>query len=236
MPAYTHHDAGVTVPNITRLPVKKAEKMLEASGLDYKIAQKRSNEAFPEGYVIEQNPEPFNVVKPGRKIYLAVNIISHPTVTMPNLKNLSLRNARIQLENVGLKIGTISYQSGRFKNTVLHQSIKPQTVVKKGTEVDMLVSNGLGKERVTVPKIIGMQLTKAEQKIRKAGLRVGEIRYKPTKKVIPNTVLNYYPKVKKAVVGSMLQFVVSELPKSQQPDTLFHNQRSTLPDSSNLQP
>src|SRR5699024_6840704 len=122
MPSYTHHDAGVTVPNITRLPVKKAKKMLEASGLDYTIDQKRSNEAFPEGYVIEQNPEPFNVVKPGRKIYLAVNIISHPTVTMPNLKNLSLRNARIQLENVGLKIGTVSYQSGRFKNTVLHQS------------------------------------------------------------------------------------------------------------------
>lgn len=126
MPAYTHHDDGITVPNITRLPLKKAEQLLTSSGLNYKVYEKRSNNAFPAHYVLEQNPNPWHIVKPGRKVYLIVNVISHPTVEMPDLKTLSLRSARIQLENSNLKIGTISYQSGRFQNTVLHQSIPPK--------------------------------------------------------------------------------------------------------------
>ncbi len=224
MPAYTHHDEGVTVPNVTRLSIKDAKQLLSSSDLKYEVLKKRSNDAFPPDYVIEQNPDPSQIVKPGRKIYLVVNMISHPTVEMPNLQNLSLRNARIQLVNSNLKIGTISYQSGRFKNTVLHQSIQPKKVVKKGAEVDLVVSNGLGKKRVEIPQIIGLELTKAVQKVRKKGLRVGQVRYKPSKKAPPNTVLNYYPKVEETVVGSTLQFVVSELPKTNHPDTLFQNQ------------
>lgn len=91
MPAYTHHDEGITVPNVTRLPLKNAKRLLTASGLEYKVYEKRSNDAFPANYVIEQNPNPWKIVKPGRKIYLIVNVVSHPTVEMPNLENLSLR-------------------------------------------------------------------------------------------------------------------------------------------------
>jgi beta-lactam-binding protein with PASTA domain len=235
MPAYTHHDEGVTVPNVTRLPLKNAEKLLSSSGLRYEVYEKRSNDAFPAHYIIEQNPDPSQIVKPGRKIYLVVNVISHPTVKMPDLKNLSLRNARIQLENSNLKIGTVSYQSGRFKNTVLHQSVQPQKVVKKGSDVDLVVSNGLGKERVNVPHIIGLELTKAVQKVRESGLRVGQIRYKPNQKAAPNTVLNYYPKVKETVVGSTLQFVVSELPGTAHPDSLLQQRPNTVQDTSNSQ-
>lgn len=230
MPAYTHHDEGVTVPNVTRLSLENAQQMLQSSGLDYVIAKKRSNEAFPAGYVIEQYPEPFHIVKPGRTIYLSVNVISHPTVKMPDLTNLSLRNARIQLKNANLQIGTISYQSGRFKNTVLHQSIDPGTIVKRGTAVDMLVSNGLGKKKVTVPDIVGLKLTKAEQLIRKNNLRVGQIRYKPSSNTAPNVVLDYYPNVQKAIVGSTLQLIVSELPGAKQLNLIF--QKHSSPDTS----
>jgi beta-lactam-binding protein with PASTA domain len=232
MPAYTHHDEGVTVPNVTRLPLKHAKKLLASSGLKYEVYEKRSNDAFPAHYVVEQNPNPSQIVKPGRKVYLAVNVISHPTVRMPELKNLSLRNARIQLENSNLKIGTISYEPGRFKNTVLHQSVQPKKIVKKGSEVDLVVSNGLGKQRVAVPHIIGIPLTKAVQKVRESGLRTGQIHYKPNSKAAPNTVLNYYPKVKETVVGSTLQLVVSELPGTSHPDTIFQNRPRTLPDTS----
>lgn len=233
MPAYTHHDDGVTVPNVTRLPLKRAEHLLASSGLEYKVYEKRSNNTFPANYVLEQNPNPWNIVKPGRKVYLIVNVISHPTVEMPDLENLSLRSARIQLENSNLKIGTVSYQSGRFKNTVLHQSIPPKKVVEKGSEVDLVVSNGLGKERVIVPHIIGLYLKQAEQKVRQSGLRVGQIHYKPSRNTVPNTVLNYFPRVREAVVGSTLQFVVSKLPRGAHPDSLFQNRQKMVQDTSN---
>ncbi|HYW34773.1 MAG TPA: PASTA domain-containing protein [Balneolaceae bacterium] len=212
MPAYTHHDEGVTVPNVTRLSLKNAEKVLKSSGLKYEIADHRSSNAFPANHVIDQNPSADEIVKPHRKIYLTVNTVSHPTVKMPKITDLSLQNARIQLENAGLKIGTISLESGRFKNTVLHQSIKPDKTIKKGTRIDMVVSNGLGKKRVTVPEIVGLELTKAEQELRKSGLRIGQIKFKPMNKRTPNIVINYSPKVKKIIKGSSIKLIVSELP------------------------
>jgi beta-lactam-binding protein with PASTA domain len=93
MPDYTHHDEGVTVPNVTRLPLKDAEKMLKSSGLKYKVSERRPNNAFPANYVIDQDPPGSNIVKPHRKISLTVNTVSNPTVKMPKIENLSLRNA-----------------------------------------------------------------------------------------------------------------------------------------------
>src|SRR5680860_1472314 len=79
MPAYTNYDEGVTVPNITRVSLDEAKQTLESSGLRYEIAERRSNAAFPADYVIDQNPTPAEIVKPNRKVYLTVNIVSNPT-------------------------------------------------------------------------------------------------------------------------------------------------------------
>jgi beta-lactam-binding protein with PASTA domain len=107
-------------------------------------------------------------------------------------------------------MGTVSYESGRFKNTVLHQSINPGKSVKKGSAVDMVVSNGMGKKRVTVPDIIGLELTKAVQKLRRRHLRIGQIQFDSTKKADPDIILDYSPKVKKITEGKSLNLVVSE--------------------------
>lgn len=98
--------------------------------------------------------------------------------------------------------------------------------------MDLVVSNGLGKKRITVPHIIGLELTKAVQKVRKSGLRVGQIRYKPSRNTVPNTVLNYFPKVREAVVGSTLQFVVSELPGTTGSGSLYRNRHRAVQDTS----
>jgi hypothetical protein len=234
MPDYTHHDEGVTVPNVTRLPLKDAEKMLKSSGLRYEVSERRPNNAFPANYVIDQDPRGSNIVKPHRKISLTVNTTSNPTVKMPKIENLSLRNAHIQLENAGLKMGTVSYESGRFKNTVLHQSIKPGKSIEKGTAVDMVVSNGMGKKSVTVPDIIGLELTKAVQKLRRRHLRIGQIQFDSTKNTTPNIILNYSPKVKRIAEGKSLNLVVSEpsgVKKQKESRSVLDSVLSSPPDS-----
>ena len=210
MPAYTNYGEGVTVPNVTELPLDEAQESLRSSGLRYEVAERRSNEAFPADYVIDQSPTPAEIVKPNRKIYLTVNIVTNPTVKVPGVTDLSLRNAQIQLENAGLQMGTISYESSRFKNTVLRQSIEPNQTVDKGSTVDLVVSDGLGEKIVTVPEIIGLRLTEAQQKLRQEGIRIGEIQFQPSKNKSPNVVLNYSPRVKQITEGKTLQLVVSE--------------------------
>lgn len=210
MPAYTNFDEGVTVPNITRISLEEAKQKLTSSNLRYEVSERRSNGAFPADYVIDQKPSPAEIVKPDRKVYLTVNIVSNPTVKVPSVTDLSYRNAKIQLENAGLDVGTVSYESSRFKNTVLRQSIEPNKVVQKGLKIDLTVSDGLGEQMVTVPDIVGLRLAEAQQKLRQAGLRISEFRFQPSRQVAPNTIVDYSPKENRVVEGTSLKLIISE--------------------------
>lgn len=210
MPAYTNYNEGLTVPDVSQVSLQEAQERLTSYGLRYEVAERRSNTAYPADYVIDQNPAPSEIVKPNRKIYLTVNTESNPTVTVPDVVDLSYRNARIQLQNYGLQVGTVSYESSRFKNSVLRQSVPAGKVVPKGTIVDLAVSDGLGEKMVQIPNIKGLRLSEAQQKLQEAGLRVGEFRFKPSKEYAPNVILDYEPKTEEVVIGKTINLVVSE--------------------------
>lgn len=210
MPAYTNYNEGVTVPDITQVSLDEAKEQLTSYGLRYEVSERRSNSAYPADYVIDQMPAAAEIVKPNRKVYLTVNTESNPTVQVPKVVDLSFRNARVQLENYGLRVGTVSYESSRFKNVVLRQSIPPNNVVPKGTKIDLAVSDGLGEKLVEIPNIKGLRLAEAQQKLQKAGLRIGEIRFQPSKEVEPNVILNYEPQKEQVKEGETLKLIVSE--------------------------
>lgn len=210
MPAITNYDEGVTIPDITGVSLEEAQQHLDRFGLRYEVTDRRSNTAFPADYVIDQTPKPAEIVKPNRKIYLTVNTVVIPTVEVPEVVSLSLRNAEIQLQNDGLQVGMVTHESSRFKNRVLSQSIPAGRTVEKGTVVDLTVSDGLGERMVTIPDILGLSLTQAQVKLRESGLRVDDVVYEPTRDVTPNTVIGYTPKVDELVEGENLQLVVSE--------------------------
>lgn len=210
MPAYTNYNEGQTVPDVTRLSLQEAQTLLEESGLRYEVTDRRSNSAFPANYVIDQTPSAEIIVKPNRKIYLTVNTEVKPTVEVPNVEDLSLRNAEIQLQNYGLTVGSRSYESSRFKNVILRQSIPEGAEVEKGTAVDLVVSDGLGDKMIEVPDIVGSSLPDAQQQLSRAGFRVGEIQFRPTRDVVPNTVLDYNPKAEELREGETLNLIISE--------------------------
>lgn len=211
MPAYTNFHEGVTVPDVTKVSLTEAQQRLKDYGLRYEVAERRAHASYPADYVIDQTPSPLSIVKPNRKVYLTVNTAVRPTVVMPNLVNLSLRNAKLQLQNYGLELGSTSYESSRFKNTILRQSVKAGTRVPKGTVVDLAVSDGLGVKKVPIPDIVGLRLTKAQNALRKVGLRVGETRFQPSKEYEPNVVLGYQPSDQDSLTeGESLRLIISE--------------------------
>ena len=210
MPHYTKYNEGITVPDITRISLEEAKEQLTSIGLRFEVADRRANSAYPANYVIDQAPSASILVKPNRKIYLTVNAAVKPKVTVPNVVNLSLRNAQVQLQNYGIEVGSISYESSRFKNAVMRQSIDEGTIVDRGTTIELVVSDGLGDKIVTVPSIKGLRLPDAQFKLREAGLKVGEIRFQPMKEVAPNVVLDFSPKVSSLVEGESLTLIISE--------------------------
>lgn len=210
MPYYTNYNEGITVPDVTKTSLKEAQHILEEYGLRHEVLDRRSHSAYPANYIIDQIPSSQKIVKPNRKIYLTVNSSATPQTVVPDVVNMSLRNAEIQLENHGLTVGTKSYESSRFRNTILRQSVAAGDTVARGTVVNLAVSDGLGSRIVDVPDIIGMRLSEAQQRITKAGLRVGEVRFQPSREYTPNTVISFTPDEKKLTEGDTLQLIVAE--------------------------
>lgn len=209
MPEYTNYNEGVTVPDVTKISLDEAETTLTEYGLRYEVLDRRANSAYPANYIIDQSPQALQIVKPNRKIYLTVNTEVKPKAVVPKVVDLSFRNARIQLENYGFTLGTTSYESNRFRNTVLRQSLTPGDTVDRGATINLVISDGLGDRTVNVPDITGLTLSRAQQQIRQAGLRVGEIRFEPSREE-PNTVLSFSPATEKLTEGEELTLVVAE--------------------------
>jgi beta-lactam-binding protein with PASTA domain len=84
------------------------------------------------GTVLSQDPAPGSKVKKGRKIYLSVVAMSMPNVEMPNLVDLSLRQAENMLKSNDLQLGQVIYKASKYPNAVLEQRYKGR-VVEAGT-------------------------------------------------------------------------------------------------------
>lgn len=210
MPNYTNFNEGVTVPDVTKISLEEAEELLEQYGLRHEVLDRRANAVFPANYIIDQAPSPLQIVKPNRKVYLTVNTEVRPTAVVPDVVDMSLTNARIQIENYGFTVGSTSYETARFRNTIIRQSLTPGDTVDRGAVINLVVSDGLGGRVVDVPDIVGNTLTEAQQKIRRAGLRVEDIRYEATRDAVPNTVLSFSPDEEQLTEGQALKLIVSE--------------------------
>lgn len=219
MPAYTNYNEGLTVPDITKMEVEQAQQRLDEIGLRYEIAERRANEQFPPDFVLDQVPGGSSIVKPNRKIYLTVNSSVTPTIEVPEVVNLSLRNAQIQLQSQGLEVGAIDYASSRFQNTVLSQSIPAGSTVETGTSVNLVVSDGLGMNKVEIPEILGQRLAVAQRSLRESGLRVGSIEFQPIQDVEANIVVDFTPAdADSAFEGERIDLLVSERADAQEFD------------------
>lgn len=217
MPSYTRHGRGLTVPDVTKMSLPEARIMLERSGLRDSLLDQRFNPDLPPEYVVDQSPEPGSIVKPNRMIYLTINTTSRPQVTVPDTRNLSLRNAELQLRNYGLTVGEISYVSSLFKNSVVEQSVPPGTQVDRGTPVNLVVSDGLGQNRVDLPQLIGLPLVEAQIMLRERNLRIGSVLYQASNRYPVDYVLSMKPDdVDSLQEGSLIDLILSRPPNAEE--------------------
>jgi len=85
----------------------------------------RNNE---KGAILMQNPKAGSKVKQGRHIYLTVVAQQPEKTIMPNLKNLSLRQAIVTLEMNKLKVGRLNYVDYFARNAVIDQTINDEII------------------------------------------------------------------------------------------------------------
>jgi serine/threonine-protein kinase len=140
-----------------------------------------------------QKPESGKIVKEGRTIYLFVSG-GDQVLSVPVLKGKSVRDARLSLERIGLKLGKIDeVPSTHPKDMVFDQQFVEGTKLRKGQSVGITVSIGKGSGDIIVPDLIGKSLTEAKNILSDSTLSVGKINYQISSTLLPNTVLDQYP-------------------------------------------
>ncbi len=175
---YTLHNRTISVPDLEGMHEEDLNPLLDRMNLRYVVNDSIFDDSREKGSVAGQDPAPGAQVKRNRTIYLTTVAILPEMVEMPDLRDLSLRQAMSMLEAHGLSIGKLEYRPDIARNAVLEQKfaqgvIEPGTTVEKGTEIDLVLGEGLGENVVEVPMVIGMSRREAIQMLNASSLNVG---------------------------------------------------------------
>ena len=179
MKSYTNHGNQIVVEDYRELTIETARDMIKKQKLQYSIEDSTYNADLAPGTIIDQNPKPNSSVKKKRTVYFVINSDSAPPVKMPDLIDNSLRQAELQLKNIGLELGEVSYRPDIAK-AVLEQryrgkKIEPGAVILKGEKVDIIMGDGFGNTTMNIPDLLGLEYGEALVTLNDAGLRVGSL-------------------------------------------------------------
>jgi beta-lactam-binding protein with PASTA domain len=144
----TNHGEFVEVPDLAKLSVMEMRQVIEEADLRYEVLDSANfNPNYPRFSIIEQNPPAGNKVKQNRKIYVTVNPSGYKKVTVPQIIQVTQRNASSMLRAVGLDVERVTYIDQLGKDMVYYvkhkgKAIKPGDRLSKTSKVELVCGNG----------------------------------------------------------------------------------------------
>lgn len=125
---YTRHGDSVEVPDVCGLYYLDADASLAESQMRSLVIDSMYIDTMSPGVVLDQVPRAGSAVKSGRTVYLTINALSPRKVTMPELKNLSYRQAEAIVKGLGLSAPQIIYWNSEYKDLVLNVMVDGRPV------------------------------------------------------------------------------------------------------------
>lgn len=180
--AYTHHGQSETVPDLYGKYVEEAEIILANQNLRLQVIDSLYDRKKPFGTIVEQTPPANSTLKKGRPVYLIINVKSIPKIPVPDVRDVSYRQAEAMLKAIELHVADVEYEPSEYRDLVLDirlngQSIVAGTRLPEGTGVTLVVGKGAGTESVFVPDLLGMNADQARSTLLSTALVSGGVDY-----------------------------------------------------------
>lgn len=141
----TRTEDKVSVPQVVGKRESSAKSELEAAGLKVSVKTKYSTDVA-KGKVISQSPGSGNQVTKNSTVVITVSQGEKPEtmVRVPNLRYSTESEARSELKNLNLVLGSVltEYSDSVEKGLVIRQTVSSGSKVKEGTAVGIYVSLG----------------------------------------------------------------------------------------------
>lgn len=124
-------------------------EVAENASLRYEVLDSTNyNPDYPRFSILDQNPPAGTKVKENRKIYFTVNPSGYKKVTIPNIIQVTRRNATSMLRAVGLDVQRVTYIDELGKDMVYRMKfkgkyIKPGDKLPKTSKIELECGNGV---------------------------------------------------------------------------------------------
>lgn len=117
--SYTRHNEAVVVPDVKGLKLEDAAEFFTNNGLRYNVIDSVFSKEVTPGSIVELVPNAGSKVKEGRIVFVTINAMTSQMATIPEVEDLSFRQAYALLKGRGFESITISYVPGDFKDLAI---------------------------------------------------------------------------------------------------------------------
>jgi beta-lactam-binding protein with PASTA domain len=194
---YTRHGEAYLVPDLTGRTMTDINYDESLEIFNLQVTDSIFDNSLLPGSVFKQNPSPGSKSKEGRTIYITVVSYTPKMSFMPEIKDLTIRQAVTTLKTSGLNIRKLIYIEHFAENSVLGQYFRGDTLlagteILEGSEIDVVV--GLGKNpKARPPFVIGMTRDQAHEVLQMAGFNYGSEHYLDAADPRHSRVYRQYP-------------------------------------------
>ncbi|RHJ81244.1 PASTA domain-containing protein [Parabacteroides sp. AM08-6] len=169
--SYTRHNEAVVVPDVKGLKIEEAEEFFKSNNLRYSVIDSVFSKNVEPGAIVELVPSPGSKVKEGRIVFITVNAQTSQMATIPEVEDLSFRQAYALLRARGFENVEIEYVPGDFKDLAVAIELRGREL-QKGEHVPLTaqltlkVSSGeseLPSDSLGVPSSIPIETLDSEE-------------------------------------------------------------------------
>ena len=127
---YTRHNEAVVVPDVKGLKVEEAAEFFKNNNLRYNVIDSVFSKDVDPGAIVELVPSAGSKVKEGRIVFITVNALTSQMATIPEVEDLSFRQAYALLKARGFEKVEIEYVPGDFKDLAVSVDLRGRTLAK----------------------------------------------------------------------------------------------------------
>mgnify|MGYP002854437287 CR=1 FL=1 len=194
---FTRHDKTFLMPQVIGMSADEAKDRY-GNDLHFIVTDSVYQKNSEPGSIVQQDPLPDSKIKSGRNVYCIIVAKTPEKTTMPNLNNLSLRQAVVSLETAGLKVKEIVYVKHFARNAVREQLyngsvIQPGTELVKDSKITLRVGLGPDDKSVQLPNILGVRAEDVQRTLNIAGLNLGNENFLDNDSIKNMVVVKMYP-------------------------------------------
>ena len=117
--AYTLHNQTILIPEVKGLLMEDASVFLDNQGLRYTVIDSVYTREVKPGAIMEMIPTFGSRVKKGRIVFITLNAKSAQSAVVPDVKDLSFRQAFALIQAQGFTSVEIKYVRGQYRDLVL---------------------------------------------------------------------------------------------------------------------